>query len=175
MSRNIWVTSDQHWSHANILKFTDDEGDRIRPEFSSVEEMDEVMIDRWNTNVTKQDIIYHCGDIYFDHVKFTTKILPRLNGHIRIIPGNHDDFRKICNIRRFEKVLYWRRFPEFGLLLSHSPRDKESLFNWRSGEYLKNIHGHSHQRDHKDTETYKNICVERTNYYPVNIEELRVK
>ena len=38
---NIFVISDTHFGHANILKFTDSTtGLPIRPQFSTVEEMD---------------------------------------------------------------------------------------------------------------------------------------
>lgn len=171
---NLWFTSDHHFSHKGILRFKDDFG-LIRPGLSSVEEMDELMIERWNELVKHGDKVYHLGDIYFDHKKFTTQILPRLNGHIRVIVGNHDNIRELCAIRRFEKVLESRKMPEFGIFLSHRPSDKLSLYNWRSKEFLVNIHGHTHSRDNPDKEFYRNICVEKTNYYPLNIDEVRVK
>lgn len=37
----VWFTSDHHFNHANIIKFTD------RP-YSTVEEMNEAMIAGWN-------------------------------------------------------------------------------------------------------------------------------
>ena len=55
--RNIFIISDTHFSHSNILKFTGDDDKLIRPEFYSVEEMDEIMIQNWNNNIKENDIV----------------------------------------------------------------------------------------------------------------------
>jgi calcineurin-like phosphoesterase family protein len=172
MSRDIWITSDHHFSHANILKFTDDVGQLIRPEFSSVEEMDEVMIERWNSVVNPHDLVWHLGDIMFNKTKFVENILPKLNGKLRITVGNHDDIRFLASLNRFEKIVMERRFDEFGLILSHRPLHQSGLWNHRGQFELHNCFGHIHQNPAPDG-PYTNVCVERTNYTPVNIEELR--
>ena len=46
--RDIWVTSDTHFGHANILHFEDEDGQLVRPDFSSVDDMNQTMVDRWN-------------------------------------------------------------------------------------------------------------------------------
>jgi len=74
----------------------------------------------------------------------------------------------------FNKVQFWRKMPEFGIMLSHVPQHKETLFNYKTDSYLKNVHGHTHQHEEYDKDVYKNVCVERTNYTPVNIEDLRI-
>ena len=47
----IFYTADTHFGHANIIRFCD------RP-FSSVEEMDRIMIENWNKRVQHEDSIY---------------------------------------------------------------------------------------------------------------------
>ena len=65
-SKNYFVISDTHWQHENILKFTKEDGTLVRPEFFSVQEMDEIMIENWNKEVKNQDdIVYHLGDVTF--------------------------------------------------------------------------------------------------------------
>ena len=55
---NIWFTADQHFGHANIIKFAK------RP-FASVEEIDEVMIARCNARDHHSDTESHVGDFAF--------------------------------------------------------------------------------------------------------------
>jgi calcineurin-like phosphoesterase family protein len=76
----IFFTSDTHFGHKNIIKFSN------RP-FYSIEEMDEVLIQNWNNVVGKNDTIYHLGDFCFGNSK---KYLKRLNGNIIRIKGSHD-------------------------------------------------------------------------------------
>jgi len=76
----IWFTSDTHFDHQNILKYTN------RP-WASVEDMNEGLIANWNAVVQKGDVVYHLGDFAFRrHAYFAS----RLNGHINLIEGSHD-------------------------------------------------------------------------------------
>ena len=162
--REIFIVSDTHFGHANILKFTDsDTGLRIRPQWESVEDMNEHMIDRWNSVVRDQDIVYHLGDVYFAQGK---EILPRLRGRKRLILGNHDNGKDQNLHRHFEKILVWRMFPEFNCLLTHVPVHESTLFKV---EY--NLHGHIHQQV-SPTAQHINCCVEVQDYTPRSIEEL---
>ena len=60
---NRFVISDTHFGHTNSWeKFKLSDGSPLRP-FSSTEEMDETMIERWNAKVKQQDTVYHLGDV----------------------------------------------------------------------------------------------------------------
>ena len=89
-----FFTSDQHFGHANILKY--ESKNRInqwgRP-FRSVDEMDEYLIDRWNESVNHTDEVYVLGDFSFKR-SFMEEYLPLLNGRKFLIVGNHDPFFK---------------------------------------------------------------------------------
>jgi calcineurin-like phosphoesterase family protein len=184
MSRDIWVTSDTHFRHSNILKFIDSTtGDLVRGHlFADVDEMDEHMIERWNSVVKAGDIVYHLGDVVMGDKEWFKKNWPRLNGSKRLIVGNHDDIPFLSSGGFFKKVGMWRMFPEFGLMFSHVPLHESGLLRHvdRSKSYpdgcetLLNIHGHIHQNPSPDG-PYKCVCVEQTNYTPVNIEDLRIK
>ncbi len=80
----IFFTSDTHFGHANIIKYCN------RP-FESVNQMDEVLINNWNSVVRPDDEVYHLGDFSFADPK---KYVYRLNGKIHLIKGNHDYRRK---------------------------------------------------------------------------------
>lgn len=79
----VFVTSDLHFSHANLWKKWG------RP-FSSNEEMNSCLVNNWNAAVGKEDNIFVLGDFFMGRVDSIPKILPELNGHIYLVVGNHD-------------------------------------------------------------------------------------
>lgn len=178
MSRDIWLISDTHFQHANILKFRDNtSGELIRGNrFSSVEEMDEAMFDNWNSVVKPGDKVYHLGDVMFGNKDEFLPKFKKLNGQKRLILGNHDDAKWFIKHEMFAKVEMWRMFPEFGLLLTHVPVHNSTLGeSHRFGEgSMVNVHGHIHQNP-SPTEFHRCVCVEQIDYTPINIEELRVR
>lgn len=171
MGRNIWVTSDTHFGHRNILNFIDDRGRPVR-DFNSVEDMDETLVNNWNSVVKQGDKVYHLGDVFFGPKDDFKKLWPRLNGSKRLVVGNHDDIKFLSQGGFFSKVYMWRVFTEFGLILTHTPQHQSALTGKRSN--LLNIHGHIHSNPSPEG-PYKCVCVEQTNYTPVNIEDLRVE
>lgn len=170
---DIWVTSDTHFNHANILNFKDDKGNPVRS-FSSVEEMNETMIERWNEVVKPHDQIIHLGDVFFGHIDWVVNNWHRLNGKKRLIVGNHDDIPNIVKRDMFQKVEMWRVFNENNLLLTHVPVSHQTIFHDRvahNKKPLTNVHGHIHNNDSPQGR-YFNVCVEKTDYRPVHLDEL---
>ena len=179
MARDIWVISDTHFDHANILNFTDREGRPTRGAlFSDVDDMNEVMIHNWNSVVKPGDKVYHLGDVLFGTRKqeWMDTNMPRLNGHKRLIVGNHDNIKFHAKGGWWGKIDLWRMWPEFGLLFTHVPVHNSTLGeSHRFGEgSMVNVHGHIHQNP-SPTEFHRCVCVEQINYTPINIEELRVR
>lgn len=177
--KNIWLISDTHFFHSNILKFTDDNGELIRGKlFDTVEQMNECMLDNWNSVVKPGDIVYHLGDVMMGNKEEFKKYWKQLNGSKRLIVGNHDDIKWMAQNELFTKILMWRMFTEFGLLLSHVPIHQSGLRRGsptdETAPMLLNIHGHIHQNP-SPTEHHRCVCVEQINYTPINIEEVRVK
>ena len=73
----VFFTSDTHFGAERTLKLS-------RRPFNSVEEMDKIMIENWNSIVGKGDIVYHLGDFgNYDIIK-------QLNGEIILIFGNYE-------------------------------------------------------------------------------------
>jgi calcineurin-like phosphoesterase family protein len=173
---NIWVISDTHFNHANILNFKDYSGNKVRP-FASVEEMNETMIERWNEVVKPGDKIYHLGDVFFGHIDWVVNNWHRLNGKKRLIVGNHDDIPTIVKRGMFEKVDMWRMFSEFNILLTHVPVHNSTLYEkrFKKGDAIlpiKNVHGHIHSNKSPEG-PYVCACVEHIDYRPIHIDELR--
>lgn len=173
--RDIWVISDTHFGHENILKFRDENDELIRGKlFESVEEMDEIMIQQWNKYVKPGDKVYHLGDVFFGPKDDFIKKWKRLNGQKRLILGNHDDAKFFARHELVAKINMWRMFPEHGLLLTHVPIHDTVLFEGRFKDFDKalNVHGHIHQNP-SPTEKHKCVCVEHIDYTPIHIEDIR--
>lgn len=152
----IWVTSDTHFGHQNIIGYCK------RP-FASAEEMDEELVRRWNAVVRPQDHVYHLGDVAMRKERLA--IVRRLNGHKRLVFGNHDIFDHRAYVEvGFEKVMGMRVLS--GALLTHVPVHHTSM-----SRFVCNIHGHIHERPAYGPQ-YLNVSVERTDYTPVLLEQI---
>lgn len=157
MSRKIFVISDTHFGHENIISYCD------RP-FQDVREMDECIADNWCSVVADHDIVYHLGDVYMGISG--REILPKLSGRKRLILGNHDNGKDQNLHAAFQKITMWRMFPEFGALLSHVPLYPTAL---KPG--MVNVHGHIHNRQ-PPTQHHVNASVEVIGYQPVELEQI---
>lgn len=165
---NIFFTSDTHFGHANILTFkNDDTGGLIRPGFSSIDEMDETLIERWNAVVRDGDKVYHLGDVSFAYGSPLASIMSRLRGQKRLVLGNHDRLKGTNLAQQFAKISVWRIFKEHGFLCSHVPIHPDSF-----RKVAVNVHGHIHERKLADPR-YLNVCVEQTDYRPLELEEVK--
>lgn len=68
-----WFIGDTHFNHTNIIQYCD------RP-FTNVEEMNDYIIQQWNSVVGKNDTVYHLGDFALQSRKETIKnLVSRLN------------------------------------------------------------------------------------------------
>lgn len=82
-AKNTFFTSDTHFGHANIIRLCN------RP-FKDVEEMNEKLVENWNRVVPEDGTVFHLGDFAFGGSALWNSIIPRLNGQIYLIIGNHD-------------------------------------------------------------------------------------
>jgi len=130
---NTWFTSDHHFGHKNILEYEKE----ARP-FATIEEMHETLIERWNSVVNPNDIVYHLGDFCFG--KKNLIIAKRLNGKKKLVMGNHDTYPTSDYLHYFDKlygVIFYNR-----CILSHSPVHPNGL----GSRWMLNIHGHLHSK-----------------------------
>lgn len=166
---NVFLISDTHFGHANILTFKNKVTDeRIRPLWEKVEEMDEDIISRWNSVVGVNDKVYHLGDVAINR-KHLWK-MDRLNGKKVLIKGNHDIF----TLEEYTKYFYDVRAYHVlsRMMLSHIPIHPRELDRFKV-----NVHGHLHENIVLDNTMrpdprYISVCVEQINYTPVELSTL---
>ena len=135
---NIFFTSDTHFGHKKCWESF------RREKFSSLEDMNETIIARWNARVKKGDRVYHLGDFALGSVEEAEKIAWRLNGQIFLIRGNHE---KVAEHKRVAPRFVWIKEairldvgqPHPASLL-HYP-----MVTWcNSGYGAWSLHGHCH-------------------------------
>lgn len=174
---NIWISSDHHFAHHNIIRYTN------RP-FSSVDEMNEILIQYWNECVKETDSVYYLGDLAL--TKNREKVMSfrnRMNGRWKLfIAGNHDDGSFLEDPFLAEEVFIGSKnrhcrqsnavmFAPDKFYLSHYPVE-----NWleRRGSYW-NLHGHTHSPNSCDP-AYPfqiHIGVDSWNYRPAELTQIK--
>lgn len=161
---NIFVISDTHFGHANILNFKNADGSPVRGQFKDVDHMNEHMIDCWNSVVRTQDKVYHLGDVTM-FKQLDGRILRRLPGHKRLVRGNHDVAPIKQYLQWFDEVYASRVLDH--MILTHIPIHPNSL-----GRFKANIHGHIHGQPAFGPQ-YFNASVEAIDYTPVSLEDIK--
>jgi calcineurin-like phosphoesterase family protein len=153
----LW-TADLHLGHTRIIELCS------RP-FSSVEEMNESLIRRWNEVVGPDDRVYVLGDVALGRITQTLPLVARLDGQKLLIPGNHDR----CHPMYGPQANGWRRhyldagFAEIlgpfvfshrrDVVACHFPpagdsRDADRFITWRPQSWRGrwHLHGHVHEK-----------------------------
>lgn len=138
-----FVTSDLHFFHRNIIKYTN------RP--WTYEEQTEELIERWNSRVGLLDDVYHLGDFAFlKHGEVTrlVEIIKQLNGNIHFIMGNHDDRSMFHTARDMEGMRHVAWVKDYYEL--RDGRNKVAMMHYpltiwnRSHHGAWMLHGHTH-------------------------------
>jgi calcineurin-like phosphoesterase family protein len=159
---DIWVWSDIHWGHGNIIKYAN------RP-FPTRQLMDACLIGNYQNTVKPQDVCIFGGDIAFLKEADTNHILAQLPGYKIQMVGNHDITRegKVMELG-FDETHLCRVIDvddhdfNIQLLFTHYPLDTIP-------DGCISIHGHIH--DNLAGPKNFNMCVEHTNYKPMHIKE----
>lgn len=136
---DVAFTSDPHFFHRSMV-------DLKRRPFSSVEEMNEVLVDNWNSVVGKKTIIYVLGDVSFGRPEETDALLSRLNGNKRLILGNHDNSKMVDKVYRNHFMTICDRLRvSFQDIKEEIVMDHFPLMTWDKAHYgAWHLHGHSH-------------------------------
>jgi len=135
---SLFYTADPHLGHRWLAT-------AVRG-FASVEEMNQLIIDRWNAVVGKDDHVCVLGDHFMGHPAYYESTLSKLQGHKRLVLGNHDRL-PAAQMKPFFEALYDRRMQTINtpygqrrLCLEHYP-----MHTWNGsfhGSWL--LCGHTH-------------------------------
>ncbi len=181
----IWLTSDEHYYHHNMLMHR--ESSPQTPEasrkFRTTDEMHRHIKKKHNERVTDEDIVYHLGDFaYGPGAKTVGQIeglLRGLNGTHILVLGNHDHlkpfdyveagFQSVHTSLEIEHIWYDdavdERVSKFTLI--HDPAIAGVLTQ------QKVIHGHTHGLGLRLGDNTYSVSVEMHDYYPVSLDAIK--
>jgi calcineurin-like phosphoesterase family protein len=172
--KQIWFTSDTHFGHANIIRFSK------RP-FKDVEQMDAMLIKNWNSVVGYQDDVYHLGDFSLTSAERSLRILEQLNGNIHLIKGNHEKSVLEKSFTR-EKFAWIKDYYELKVedLDARGNRQTIVLLHYAMKVWNKSHHGawhlygHSHGSLPDDINSLSfDVGVDSHDYFPISYEQVK--
>lgn len=152
-----FFTSDEHYGHKNIISLTN------RP-FSSVDEMDEILIQNINKVVRGDDCLIHLGDFTLKNEYEAKKYIKRLLGNHIFIKGSHDQWLK------HENMIKEFNIKNQFIVCCHYP-----MIKWGKSHYGSwQLYGHCHGKliSHPLMGKQYDVGVDNNNFSPVSFEQL---
>lgn len=162
LTEQWFVVADTHFGHEKLCTLTE------RPE-----NYNELIIEGWNSVVTKHDSVLFLGDLSFVNKAKTAGYCSKLKGRKWMIRGNHDSanvgWYADCGFTVVEPI--FKRFKDkydnwLSVLFTHEP-----VFPLPEGWI--NIHGHLHGNSHRgnvpDGIRHFDVGVDPLKYVPIRI------
>lgn len=161
---NTFFISDLHLGHKSALVWA-----RDYREGNTIEEHDQILMDKINSIVGKRDTLYILGDVTFKDNKLYMLGQLKANSLI-LVRGNHDGLPITEYLKYFNEI--HGLYQKYSTWFSHAPVHEVEL----RGRI--NVHGHVHQNSIKTLDgeydrRYINVGVEALNGYPVSLDEIR--
>jgi calcineurin-like phosphoesterase family protein len=168
----IFLTSDTHFGHDREFLW----GPRG---FTNFQEHDETIIKNWNETVGPDDIVYHLGDLMLGDNAYGVECVKRLNGHIKLIRGNHDtDARwKLYETLPNVELIGWAeviKYKKYQFYLSHHPTMTSNLEKApHLRMHLINLFGHTHQQKkfYEDMPYMFHVGMDSNGNKPVSLDD----
>lgn len=169
-----FYTSDLHLNHEKIIEYCN------RP-FSSVDEMNRVIITNWNSRVREDDVVFILGDLgFFKDTKTAMHFIGKLQGKKVLIVGNHDIFlrKRDFNEKVFEEVKAIKNvkdpYVNKTIVCCHYPMAVWDCQNHGNIHFYGHVHNNSpknHPILYEIPNAY-NVGVDCHNFYPVTAQEI---
>lgn len=176
----MFITSDNHFSHSQIIKGTSSWPDTSKcRDFETVEEHDTTILNNINEVVEPNDTLYILGDFSVGSNSGANPLKKkdayihyrgRINcNHIIYVRGNHSlEKNELRSLNIFEGVhsYYELRYKKQLICMFHYP-----ILSWNSMQHGSlMLNGHSHSND--EIGRRKDIGVDSNNFKPYNLDDL---
>jgi len=153
-----WFTADEHYGHTKVIKYSN------RP-FKNIKDMNENIINNFNSVVGKQDITIHAGDFCWLNKAEDVyrQYVSNLNGNHVLLIGSHDHWQPAS-----AKYIWRKRIEGQLVVVCHY-----AMLTWECSHYGSwQLFGHSHGRLVLDSKQY-DIGVDNNKYYPISFEQIK--
>ena len=190
---SIFFTADTHFWHFSIISLcgrpvVEGTWEGNVPGWMSREEaciaMNNLLIQRWNSVVEKDDQVYHLGDFAFAGTAKGQQIFERLNGRKFLIRGNHDgnsqrkqswewvkDYYQLKEQMSYETDEGEIKHYVQSIVLFHYP-----ILSWDGIHHgAWHLHGHCHGSLPDTGGLRLDVGVDCNNWYPISLEEIQQK
>lgn len=178
----VWFTSDTHFNDKSIMPH---EIEVIPNKQITRSELDQHIINCWNTVVNPEDTVYHLGDFgKYTNIDQVADVVKKLNGHKILVCGNHDlelvqeqtgckdadietEVYQYWTLCGFEQVYTRRTFLSEYTVVSHKPPEFiNEPYLWLFG------HVHVNQLYRTVTPISVCVCADRWNWFPVEYDTI---
>lgn len=148
--RRIFYAADLHLGHRSMPKY--EKAAHVPNAPDTVEDRDRLIMENWNATVSRNDDVWILGDVAYAPETAFLRLMRQLNGHKRIVMGNHDKtwVRKFAQTHKGDvvDVVDYARISDKGrkVVLSHYP-----IAFWdcqHQGAY--HLYGHVHTTAEED-------------------------
>ena len=172
----VWFTSDLHFWHKNICKYCN------RP-FETMEEMNQTLINNWNSVVKEDDTVFVLGDMGFCGYDKLEPLMSQLNGKKYLIQGNHDSDKIVFRLYEANIIEGYYKMHEVTIIGDEECPDQQltlchfPMIDWPNkerGAWM--IHGHQHQLPETPSCSvmHWDVGVDKNNLKPVSFEQLKI-
>jgi len=152
---HTFVTSDHHFGSYKLPSFLK----------TFTKEQEKELIDKWNSVVGKDDLVYYNGDFCDGNVMELCGYFKQLNGQIILIRGNHEKLDDSLYLSIFKDATDSITIPDLDLTIHHCPGARFTKYE---------VFGHLHRgMEYKNKlKTSFCACVQSNNGYPVSLEKI---
>lgn len=164
----IWFSSDLHFNHDKEFVWKE-------RGFSSVTEMNEAIVERFNSTIDPEDTLYLLGDSMMGDLEAASIWFNKLTcKNIIMIYGNHDSNTRIkfyANQPEKIKCLGWADIMTYKKKMFHLSHWPTAVVN--DSKFFWNLHGHTHSTEKfNEIPCCYNVAVDAHNCYPVCLDTI---
>ena len=176
---NIYSTSDQHFTHMNIIKYAERPFDLSE---QGIKDCINHIVNEYNSIIKDDDLVIHLGDL--SHGRNQSKeviryIMEAHKGRKILIKGNHDNYSDEFYKSLFESVgtylimdeYFFCHYPLYENALG--PFEKELFKVFKNSGCKTIVHGHTHNKDSHSNDGIQRINVS-VDYTPNNFKPVKI-